>query len=392
MLAACSTIVRHPIPETAILNDVTGARGQIRFWGDERPKNLEAMVREIEAQRRAANRGQFDSANYLALSGGGADGAFAVGVLVGWSEAGTRPEFDVVTGISTGALVAPFAFLGTAYDGALAEAYTTHEPWTIVRAGGLASLLGGAALVDNSQLVGLVDQFVTPETLAAVAREYRRGRRLYIGTTELDAQRPVIWDMGAIANQGDANALKLFRQVLVASTSMPGVFPPVFISIHRDGSTYDEMHVDGGVTREVFLFPAQFDLRKFDNRRKSAPRGRLFVIRNAKLEPEWQSVEPDILKIGTRSVSTLIKNQGWGDLDRIYLQARASNIEFNLASIPETFTAKEPQPLDVGYRKALFNFGYQLARNGYRWRKAPPDVNPASTKSSVKLLSSIGQY
>ena len=212
MLAACSTIIRHPEPESAILDDVAGVRGQIRFWGDERPKNLEAIVREIEAQRRAANRGQLDNANYLALSGGGADGAFGVGVLVGWTEAGTRPEFDVVTGISTGALIAPFAFLGSSYDRTLKEAYTTHEPWTIVREGGLSTILGEAALVDNSQLVGLIDQYVTPEVLSAVAREYRRGRRLYIGTTELDAQRPVVWDMGAIAIQGDANALRAVSQ------------------------------------------------------------------------------------------------------------------------------------------------------------------------------------
>ncbi len=222
------------------------------------------------AQRRAANRGQLDNANYLALSGGGADGAFGVGMLVGWTEAATRPEFDVVTGISTGAMIAPFAFLGSSYDRTLKEAYTTHEPWTIVREGGLSTILGEAALVDNSLLVGLIDQYVTPEVLSAVAREYRRGRRLYIGTTELDAQRPVVWDMGAIAIQGDANALRLFRKVLIASTSIPSVFPPVLFSVHRDGSTYDEMHVDGGVTREVFLFPGQFDLRKFDNSRKAS--------------------------------------------------------------------------------------------------------------------------
>ena len=374
LLAACSTVIRHPAPESSTLDDVTGVSNQIRFWGDERPENLEAMVRKIEVQRRGENSGLSDKVNYLALSGGGADGAFGVGVLVGWSETGTRPEFDVVTGISTGALMAPFAFLGSSYDGAMKEAYTTHEPWTIIRAGGLAAIVGEAALVDNSRLIGLIDQYVSPEILSAVAREYRRGRRLYIGTTELDAQRPVVWDMGAIAIQGDANALKLFREVLVASTSIPGVFPPVFFSVRRDGLTYDEMHVDGGVTRQVFLFPGQFDLRKFDDRRKPASRRRLFVIRNAKLGPEWQSVEPGLLKIGHRSVSTMIKNQGWGDLDRIYLQARASSIEFNLASIPSTFSVKEPRPLDVGYRKALFDFGYQLALRGYPWRKIPPDI------------------
>jgi hypothetical protein len=396
MLAACSTVIRHPVPDSAILDDAAGVPGEIRFWGDERPKNLEVMVREIEAQRSAASPGRLKSANYLALSGGGSDGAFGAGVLMGWTEAGTRPEFDVVTGISTGALIAPFAFLGPAYDGSLKDAYTTHEPWTIIRVGGLGTIIGEAALVDNSQLVSLIDQYVSPELIAAVAREHRRGRRLYIGTTQLDAQRPVIWDMGAIASRGDANSLKLFRQILVASASVPGAFTPVYISVNRDGATYDEMHVDGGVTREVFLFPGQIDLRKFDNHGKSPQNRRLFVIRNAKLDPEWQSVEPDLLKIGLRSVSTLTKNQGWGDLDRIYLQTRASNIEFNLASIPDSFSVKEPQPLDLAYRKALFDFGYQLARNGYRWRKAPPDVNAAPTPSSAaaSLLSnrtSIGR-
>jgi hypothetical protein len=387
MLAACSTVIRHPVPESAVLDDTAGVTGEIRFWGDERLKNLDEAVREIEAQRRAASPGPLIGANYLALSGGGSDGAFGAGVLVGWTETGTRPEFDVVTGISTGSLIAPFAFLGPAYDGSLKEAYTTHEPWTLVRAGGLATIIGEAALVDNSQLVSLIDQYVSPELFSAIAREYQRGRRLYIGTTQLDAQRPVIWDMGAIASRGDANSLKLFRQILVASASVPGVFPPVYISVHQNGSTYDEMHVDGGVTREAFLFPGQIDLRKFDNLSKSPQHRRLFVIRNAKLTPEWHSVEPDLLKIGFRSVSTLIKNQGWGDLDRIYLQARSSSIEFNLASIPETFTVKEPQPLDVGYRKALFDVGYRLAQNGYPWRKTPPDVNAPSTASGASLVS-----
>lgn len=376
VLCACSTIARHPASESPTLYEAAGVTGPIRFWGDVRPPDLDRVLREIYAQRRETRPNALSNINYLALSGGGADGAFGAGLLVGWSDAGTRPEFDVVTGSSTGALIAPFAFLGHAYDGALKEAYTTREAWTIVRRGSLATIIGNAALADNSQLVSLVDQYVSPAVLAAVAREHRRGRRLYVGTTQLDAQRPVIWDMGAIALRGDESALKLFRQVLVASTSVPGAFPPVLISVQRDGSTYDEMHVDAGVTREVFLFPGLFRL---GNDPLNPTVRRLFVIRNAKLGPEWEAVEPDLLKIGRRSVSTLIKNQGWGDLDRIYLQARASGIAFNLASVPQSFAMKEPEPLDVGYRKSLFDIGYGLARNGYSWRKLPPDLSPAAT-------------
>jgi len=388
MLCACSTIARFPASESPILYEAAGVPGSIRFWGDERPPDFDRLLREIYAQRRRTRPNTPNSINYLALSGGGADGAFGAGLLVGWSDAGTRPEFDVVTGSSTGALIAPFAFLGPTYDGALKDAYTTHEAWTIAQRGSLATIIGNAALAYNSQLVSLVDQYVSPAVLEAVAREHRRGRRLYIGTTQLDAQRPVMWDMGAIAVRGDESALKLFRQVLIASTSVPGVFPPVLISVQRDGSTYDEMHVDAGVTREVFLFPGLLNL---GNDSLNPTVRRLFVIRNAKLGPEWEAVEPDLLKIGRRSVSTLIKNQGWGDLDRIYLQARASRIAFNLASIPQSFDAKEPEPLDVGYRKLLFDTGYRLARNGYSWKKLPPDVSPAATPrpKNLQKLSSL---
>jgi len=199
----------------------------------------------------------------------------------------------------------------------------------------------------------------------------------------------VMWDMGAIALRGDESALKLFRQVLVASTSVPGVFPPVLISVQQESSSYDEMHVDAGVTREVFLFPGLFRLT---NDPRDPTVRRLFVIRNAKLGPEWKAVEPDLLKVGSRSVSTLIKNQGWGDLDRIYLQARASGIAFNLASIPQSFAVKEPEPLDVGYRKSLFDVGYQLGRNGYSWKKLPPDLSPAAATPRPKLQRTLSSF
>jgi hypothetical protein len=372
-LAACSTLTRNPVPEGASLDDVRAVPGQIRAWGDVVPKNIEALGRERDAERRAAGINPSGLMSYLAVSGGGSDGAFGAGLLVGWSEAGTRPKFDLVTGISTGALIAPFAFLGSDYDPQLKEIYTRYDASDIARQRLLVSILPDASLEDDSPLAHLIAHYVTPDFVDRIATEHRKGRRLLIGTTHLDAQRPVIWDMGRIAISNDPNAIRLFRKVMLASASIPGVFPPVLISVELDGHAFDEMHVDGGVARQVFIFPTHFDPRTLDKELGRSPTRRLFIIRNGRLNPEWQTVEPRLLKIAGRSISSLIKYQGRGDLDRMYLQSREDQVDFNLASIPVSFSEREKEPFDLEYMNALFDVGYNLGRHGYRWQKRPPD-------------------
>jgi hypothetical protein len=230
-----------------------------------------------------------------------------------------------------------------------------------------------ASIASNAPMVALIDHYVTFDFLAAVANEHRKGRRLLIGTTHLDAQRPVIWNMGAIAVRGDQNAIELFRKIILASVSFPGIFPPVLISVDQEGRNYDEMHVDGGVVSQVFLFPTQFDPRSLDKRLGPSPVRHLFIIRNGRIDAEWQTVEPRILKIAGRSLSSLIKYQAGGDLDRMYFESSSYNVEFNLASIPKSFTDKEQEPFDLSYMRALFDAGYLMGRKGYRWRKRPPD-------------------
>jgi hypothetical protein len=362
------------VPASATLNDVVAAPGRIRIWGDVPPKNIEAVKRELDPQRQAGNFNPFDTINYLAISGGGSDGAFGAGLLVGWSESGSRPRFDVVTGISTGALTAPFAFLGSDYDAQLKEVYTTYGENALVRNRPLPFAVTDASIASNAPMVTLIEHYVSFEFLAGVANEHRKGRRLLIGTTHLDAQRPVIWDMGAIAARGDQNAIELFRKVILASVSVPGIFPPVLISVAQGGRSYDEMHVDGGIISQVFLFPAQFDPRSLDKRLGRSPTRRLFIIRNGRLGAEWETVEPELLKIAGRSLSSLIKYQGRGDLDRMYFESRSYNVEFNLASIPDSFVEKEHGPFDLTYMKALFEAGYVIGRNGSRWRTKPPDL------------------
>ena len=191
---------------------------------------------------------------YLALSGGGSGGAFGAGILTGWTTAGTRPTFDVVSGVSTGALIAPFAFLGSSYDPTLAELYTSGIAETLVRPRPIIGLLG-AALSDPAPLRRLVERYVTDDMLRKIAAEHSKGRRLFVVTTNLDAQRTVIWDMGAIAAHGHEQALVLFRNVLIASASIPAVFPPVMIEVTMNGKRFQEMHSDGGATTQLFTAP-----------------------------------------------------------------------------------------------------------------------------------------
>jgi predicted acylesterase/phospholipase RssA len=370
-LAACSTLTRNAVPEGAGLEQVLATSGPVRIWGDVPPKNVEAMVRQRDAQRRAAGISS-GTMNYLAISGGGSDGAFGAGLLAGWSAARSRPAFDIVTGISTGALIAPFAFLGPAYDGQLKEIYTAYQPSDVALKRPVFAIAAEASIADNAPMLALMERYITADFLKAVAHEHMRGRRLLIGTTHLDAQRPVIWDMGQIALRGDEGAAALFRKIMVASTSIPGVFPPVLVPVELDGRSFDEMHVDGGVTSQVFIFPAQFDPRSLDKKLGRSPTRRLYVIRNARVNPEWETVEPRLIKIAGRSISSLIKYQGRGDLDRMYLQSRQYNADFNLASVPESFTLKEKEPFDREYMSALFDRGYELGRAGYRWQKKPP--------------------
>jgi len=317
-------------------------------------------------------------ANLLAISGGAEDGAFGAGLLAGWSDTGTRPTFDLVTGVSSGALIAPFAFLGRERDNQLREIFTKYGRKDIFTYN-VPGLLEGTALADDAPLAKLIAKYVDESFLQEIARERMKGRILLIGTTNLDTQRPVLWDMGRIAMSNNREAMTLFRKILLASATLPGVFPPVRIQVRVGGQNYDELHVDGGVTRQVFIAPSIFSFVSHDQRvGRSAATPRLFVIRNGKIDPEWQSVSENVLSITQRSISTLIKNQGIGDLYRIYSITKRDGIDFNLASIPPDFAVTSDEPFDQKYMIELFTRGYDLGSHNYSWVKAPPGLELAA--------------
>jgi hypothetical protein len=379
-LAACAAAVaRNPLPPAleSQASVVGMGAAPIRFWGDQLPPNADAIVKEKWAQVRASRperlaNGRRPVVNFLALSGGGSDGAFGAGLLAGWTASGKRPEFDLVTGVSTGALTAPFAFLGPKYDVALKDVFTQSTTKDIAIAEPVRGLLGGDSLASNAPLAKVIAYYVNDEFLKEVATEHLKGRRLLIGTTNLDAERPVIWDMGAIATSGRPEALELFRTVLLSSAAIPAVFPPGFIKVAADGALYDEMHVDGGATREVFLVPTQFMASKTDARLGISPIRRAYIIRNGHVAPEYKPVKAKTLSIAGRAVSSLIKSQGVGDLYELYLFAQRNNMDYNLAYIPADFLDTSTQAFDQVYMTKLYHLGFQMAQAGYPWKKTPP--------------------
>lgn len=358
----------------------------VRYWGDEIPPNfIEALRARLPNMPRlaqgATTREGRPIIEILALSGGGGDGAFGAGLLAGWSEGGERPEFEVVTGISAGAIIAPFAFLGPRHDDALHQIWTQYETSEIVTAQILPGLLGGAALADTGPLEALMSKYIDKKLLREIAHEYRRGRILLIGTTNLDAQRPVVWNMGEIAASGHPHALELFRKVILASAAIPGAFPPVEIPVVAEGKSYDELHVDGGTTREVFVSPVNVPFRTYDALYHKPPVRRLYIIKNGKITPEQQVVQAKTLPIVARSIYTLIKNQNLGELYRIYRMAQDDGAAFNFIAVPETFNVKSKEFFDPVYQSALFEEGRRLGRGKIPWVTQPPGQIPRKPPS-----------
>jgi predicted patatin/cPLA2 family phospholipase len=379
-LTACASTyldeARNPVPELLVVQADVPGYSNIRFWGDNAAGlNKDAIALRLRQLKEAAKTDPTISSknlHLLTVSGGGSNGAFGAGLLVGWTAAGNRPNFDLVTGISTGSLIAPFAFLGPAHDDKLRESYTTISGKDIYKKKSILGAVTSESAADNAPLRNLVAKYVDETLVAEIAAEHAKGKRLLIGTTNIDAERPVIWDIGSIASSGESGRLALIRDILVASASIPGLFPPISIKVTADGTQYDEMHVDGGTTNQVFLAPSNLSSKKIDQATGVKRKRTVYVIRNGKVAPEWSAVKPKLASIAGKSVSALIKTQGIGDLYRIYTGTVREGIDFNVIWVPDSFTMKEPTPFDPTYMKALFELGYETGKDGIPWSKVPP--------------------
>ncbi|MCK1396524.1 patatin-like phospholipase family protein [Bradyrhizobium sp. 1] len=308
--------------------------------------------------------------SYLALSGGGADGAYGVGVLNGWSAAGTRPNFSVVSGVSTGGLIAPFAFLGRQYDDTLKDVYTSGIAETLLNDPSIMRVLFGSGLFGNTRLRELVARYVGPEIMTQVARENARGRRLLIVTTDLDTQRTAIWDMGKIAAVGTPEALKLFRDVMAASASIPLVFPPIMIDAEGQGRKFQEMHVDGGVTSPVLTLPEALLFQ--DSRLPGTAKMDIYILVNKKIERNFELVSNSTIDVASRSLSAITQSQTRSIIFSTYDFAKRNRLGFHLSYIARDYPAPPTEGFDTAYMRALYQYGYEKAASGQAWSSTLP--------------------
>jgi hypothetical protein len=380
LCAGCGTLPRGPaVPEELRKEAVISGIPDARIYADSATTDLtrlglQSLEREKAFLAASGYKGPLPPVSFLAVSGGGDDGAFGAGLLVGWTAAGNRPQFKAVTGVSTGALIAPFAFLGPEYDPVLKHVYTNVTRKDIFKPRSVLAVLFKDAMADTTPLWTLLSHYVDRKLLDAVASEYQKGRLLLIGTADIDARKGVIWNMGQIAASGNPKAINLFRSIMLASAAIPGYFPPVLFDVEAKGRVYQEMHVDGGAVAQVFIYPPSFRLGQLSEDRGVERERKLYVIRNARLDPEWTEVERRTLPIAGRAISSLIQNQGRGDLLTIYHLSQRDGIDFNLAYIPKTFNEHHREDFDMQYMRKLFNVGYTSAVNGYPWEKAPPGL------------------
>lgn len=380
-LTGCSTLPReHAVPAEKTTQAIIPGFENVRYLVDD-DEDIKRMAGDItrswDMQRSAlASQGKsttnLSPASFLALSGGGDKGAYGAGMLNGWTAAGTRPTFAVVTGVSAGALIAPFAFLGSSRDQDLKEMSTHVSKDNIIEGRSPWAVLTDDSVLNNAPLRLLISQWINRAFLDEIAVEYKKGRTLLIATTNMDATQRVIWNMTKIASSQDPRAVDLFISVMMGSAAIPGIFPPEMIDVMVEGSSYQEMHVDGGTIAEVFIYPSVINMNKLSKEDHVKNKRVLYIIMNQGVSVGWEETERHVLAISGRAVQTLIHTQGKSDLYQIYATASQDHMDYNLAFIPSDFKYPDAGLFDIDYMNALYARGYEQARQGYDWKKVPP--------------------
>jgi hypothetical protein len=382
-IAACAGSARreHPIYwyDTAT---PAGFPETVRSVTEDRASFEKETERFLTRLRKATGEGPI---NVLALSGGGAGAAFGAGALTGLSKAGLRPQFHVVTGVSAGALTAPFAFLGPAWDDELTESFSGQRSVKLVQFS-LTGLLFGSSTFKGKPLADLVNHYATEGMLRAVAVEAAKGRLLLIATTDLDSERTVIWDMGAIAMHGGPAALKLFRQVLIASASIPGLFPPVMIPVETSGTILEEMHVDGSTTASMFIAPEIASV--LPDQLRGLHGANIYVIANGQYGAATITTRLRTTAIAKRGIQASLHSSTRGAVLATLALATRNDMHLNVTAIPDDYPFNGLFDLKPERMHALFTFGADCARRGELWT-TPEGLLQRSFRASLTLPGSI---
>jgi len=377
-MTGCAILPRNAVPVDRMSEAVVPGMPDVRALAGRLDPAMQRDLAQSFAQESAADFPVAADGRvyypHLVLSGGGANGAFGAGFLYGWTKSGKRPLFKVVTGVSTGALMAPYAFLGPDYDDAIREFYTNTSSRNVFQMLSIIpQLLGGESLADSGPLRLTIEQTVDDAMLRAIARAHQSGRRLYMGTTDLDAQFFVVWNMGAIAASGQPGSLELFRSVMLASASIPIAFPPVFIDVEAGGRRFDEMHVDGAVVANLFYSGGVFN---FMQARAGVGRGQgqeeIYIVHNGQLLPVPGTTNRSLRSIGTRAFTAAAKAATLGDLFRIFAFSLRQGAGYHWITIPNGVELAGDETFDTVEMRRLYDIGFAKSRDGPEWATAPP--------------------
>ena len=382
-----TTVRHHAVPhEFEVAAHLVGFPDEVRYFPRD-PGDIELMTKEFvdswEREKAYLHTQVLPPTVYLAISGGADNGAFTAGFLNGWTKTGTRPQFKLVTGVSTGALIAPFAFLGPEYDEGVKAIYTNVSRKDILKDRIFYSVFLKDAMADTTPLAELLRAKVTQKMMEALAAEYAKGRLLFLATTNLDARRPVVWNVTKIAASGKPEALDLIRKIMLASAAIPGAFPPVMFDVEADGKSYQEMHVDGSASAQVFVYWSGVEIQRLAEEHGAERERKIYILCNTRLDPQWAEVERRTLSITFSAIDTLIEYHVIGDLYRIYEVTKRDGTDFNLAYIPETFKVPHTKQFDTAYMRQLYEFGFAQSVHGYRWAKQPPTLVGEFEKDAV---------
>ena len=369
VLSGCAH-VRNAVPESLVGTATVIGMSDIRYYTDK--PNSFAMLRKgllvsfKEEDKSAYLVDGIKTYPVLIIGGGVSNSAYGIGLLNGWLKQGTRPVFKIVTGYSSGSIIAIATFSGKDYEDRLAKLFISISTKDVIRQKNILSILFGNSLYSSTLFAKKIDEIMDENLIARIAQEHAKGRRLYVGTTDLDAQGFVIWDMGALASKGGPDALKMFRKIVLASCSFPATLPPVYFQVEAGGKRYDEMHADGGAVGGIFYIDQLVGNLGF--------RTWLYVLNCCYMSPHSRQVEDSLTAITSRLIEVHTAAKMAGDTYRLYAFAKERGWDYNLAYIPEDFVPQQKEMFDKQEMRRLFKRGYDDAIFGYKWHKAPPGL------------------
>lgn len=374
--------LRHAVPENLVGKAVVIGMPDIRYYAD-KADSFSLMRQSLADSFKEEGKSDYlvsgiKTYPVLLVGGGVSNVAYGIGLLKGWSKEGSRPVFKIVTGYSSGSIIATATFAGEDYEDRIADLFTSISSKDALKPRSVFSVLFGDSLNSLAPLAKKIDNIVDEDLMVRITREHKKGRRLYVGTTDFDAQEFVIWDMGALASKGSLDSLKMFRKIILASCAFPAMVPPVYFQVEAGGRHYDEMHVDGGVVSGLFyiyqLMEDTESIAGFSGIDLKGSKTRVYALNLCYMSPHSKQVEDNMVAITSRLIELNGASKMTGDTYRIYAFAKERGWDFNLAYIPEDFEPHQKEMLDKQEMRRLFKRGYDDAAVGYKWHKAPPGL------------------